>query len=147
VNAFKALAKEPRVVPGAGATEIALSKALQAHGDTTPGLAQYAIKKYGEAFEVVPRTLAENAGLKAIDIIASLYAAHNKGTGTDGVNVEDGTIQNAAQLGVWDLYATKASAIRLATHAAVTVLQVDQIIMSKPAGGPKIPKQGAMDDD
>lgn len=97
---------------------------------------------------MVPRTLAENAGLKAIDIIASLYAAHSKGNSVDGVNVEDGSIQNATSMGVWDLYATKASAIRLATHAAITILQVDQIIMAKPAGGPKIPKQsGGMDPD
>ena len=48
-------------------------------------------------------------------------------------------------MGVFDLFSTKASAIRLATHAAITILQVDQIIMSKPAGGPKMPKQGPVD--
>jgi len=147
VNVFKAMVKDPRFLAGAGAAEIELSKALQSFADQTPGLVQFAIKKYAEAFEVVPRTLAENAGLKAIDIISNLYAAHNKGNSGDGLNVEEGTIENSVKLGVFDLLSTKVSAVRLATHAALTILQVDQIIMSKPAGGPKAPKQGPMDSD
>jgi len=147
VNVYKGMVKDPRFVPGAAATEIELSKQLQAYGDSTPGLVQYGIKKYGESFEVIPRTIAETSGQKAIDMIASLYAAHAKGQTTDGINVEEGTIQSAVSLGVYDLLATKQSAIRLATGAVVTVLQVDQIIMSKPAGGPKMPKQGPMDSD
>jgi T-complex protein 1 subunit theta len=147
VNVYKTLLKDPRFVPGAGAAEMELATKLQAFADSTPGLVQYAIKKYGESFEVIPRILADNAGLKSIDIIASLYASHSKGNTADGLDVEEGTVQNVVTLGVFDLLATKLSAIRLATTAAVTVLQVDQIIMSKPAGGPKPPKQGPMDAD
>jgi T-complex protein 1 subunit theta len=147
VNVYKGLVKDPRFLPGAGATEIELSHQLQLFADSTPGLIQYSIKKYGQSFEVIPRSLSENSGLKAIDIIASLYASHSKGQISDGINIEDGTIQSAVSLGVFDLLATKLSAIRLATSAAITVLQVDQIIMSKPAGGPKPPKQGPMDAD
>jgi len=146
VNAFKAMAKNGRFVPGAGATEIELAKLLQAWGDTRPGLAQYAIKKFGEAFEIVPRSLSENAGLKSTDILSNLYAAHSKPNGSVfGVDVEEGTITNAAEMGILDLLDTKSNAIRLATDAAITILRVDQIIMSKPAGGPKPPKQGPMD--
>jgi T-complex protein 1 subunit theta len=147
VNVYKTLLKDPRFVAGAGAAEMELASKLQSFADSTPGLVQYAIKKYGESFEVIPRILADNAGLKSIDIIASLYASHSKGNSLDGLNVEEGTVQNTTTLGVYDLLATKVSAIRLATTAAVTVLQVDQIIMSKPAGGPKPPKQGPMDAD
>jgi len=148
VNVYKAMAKDTRFVAGAGATEIELSRSLQTFADQTPGLIQYAIKKFGEAFEVVPRTLAENAGLKAIDVISNLYAAHNKGNTSDGINVEDGSIESAVKLGIFDHLAAKHSAIRLATHAVITILQVDQIIMAKQAGGPKIPKQsGPMDGD
>jgi len=147
VNVYKTLLKDPRFLPGAGAAEMELATKLQSFADSTPGLVQYAIKKYGESFEVIPRILADNAGFKAIDIIASLYASHSKGNSTDGLNVEEGTLQSAVTMGVYDLLATKASAIRLATSAAVTVLQVDQIIMSKPAGGPKPPKQGPNDSD
>jgi T-complex protein 1 subunit theta len=147
VNAFKILLKDGRYVPGAGATEIELAKRLQSFGDSTPGLVQYAIKKYGESFEVIPRTLAENAGLKAHDILSQLYSAHQKGGQNVGVDVEEGTVSDAASRDVLDLLATKYSAIRLATDAALTILRVDQIIMSKPAGGPKPPKQGPIDAD
>ena len=95
---------------------------------------QYAIQKFGTALEVVPRTLAENAGLDATNMIAEMYAAHksgNKGVGIDVVESRTG------DCGILDLLLTKKEAIKMATDAAVTVLRVDQIIMSKAAGGPK----------
>jgi len=147
VNVFKGIIKDPRFVPGAGATEIELARRLQAYGDSVPGLSQYAIKKYGEAFEVVPRTLAENAGLKATDILSSLYAAHAKEQINDGIDVEEGDVKNVVDLGVLDLLTTKHWAIKLATDAALTILRVDQIIMAKRAGGPKPPQQGSPDTD
>lgn len=147
VNVFKSMCRDNRFVAGAGAVEIELAKRLAQYGDSTPGLVQYAIKKYAEAFEVIPRTLAENSGLKATDVLSNLYASHQKGNIHDGVDVETGTITNVAEKGVYDLLATKISAIKLATNAAVTILRIDQIIMAKAAGGPKIPQQGSMDTD
>jgi len=103
------------------------------------------MKKFAEAMEVVPRTLAENAGLVAIDIIAALHAAHAKGDTKVGVNVEEGGVKD---VGALDLLATKSQAMRLAIDAVLTVLRVDQIISAKPAGGPKLPKQsGNWDED
>jgi T-complex protein 1 subunit theta len=61
--------------------------------------------------------------------------------------MKEGKVQNAVDMGVLDLLSAKESAIRLATEAAVQILRVDQIIMSKPAGGPKVPKQGPVDAD
>lgn len=78
VNVIKSITKDARLVPGAGATEIELVERIQAVADKTQGLAQYSIKKYGEAFEVVPRTLAESAGLDATEVLSKLYAAHQK---------------------------------------------------------------------
>lgn len=78
VNVVKAITKDPRLVPGAGATETELVERIMAHGETTPGLPQYAIKKYAEAFEVIPRTLAESAGLDATEVLSRLYTAHHK---------------------------------------------------------------------
>lgn len=78
VNALKALTKDPRLVPGAGATEMQLVERISAFADKTPGLAQYAINKYAEAFEVIPRTLAESAGLDATEVLARLYTAHQR---------------------------------------------------------------------
>ena len=79
VNAYKALAKDSRVVPAGGATEMELAHRLAAFGRKQTGLDQYAIEKFARALEVVPRTLAENAGLSATDVVYNLYAAHAAG--------------------------------------------------------------------
>jgi len=143
VNAVKAISRDPRLVPGAGATEMQLIERIVAHGEKTPGLLQHAIRKYGEAFEVIPRTLAESAGLDATEVLSKLYAAHHKrDSWTAGVDLEDekGTgILDAKERGILDLFVAKGSAIKLATEAARTVLAVDQIIVARQAGGPKPP--------
>ncbi|KAJ4418876.1 T-complex protein 1 subunit theta [Gnomoniopsis sp. IMI 355080] len=142
VNVVKAITKDPRLVPGAGAAEMQLVERISAAGEKTPGLAQYAIKKYAEAFEVVPRTIAESAGLDATAVLADLYRAHHKDDWTTGVDIENednsGTL-DAHENGILDLMATKAWAIKLATEASRTVLAVDQIIVARQAGGPKPP--------
>jgi len=149
----------------------------------TPGLEQYAYKKYAEAFEAIPMILAENAGfdvrsaqtrkescrvhhpcgandpralgrrgrfrLQGTDVVSKLYAAHNAGKATVGVDVEDeeNKISDAAAKGVLDSLLAKHWAIRYATEAAITVLRVDQIIMSKPSGGPKPKANPNWDED
>lgn len=78
VNVVKAITKDPRLVAGAGAAEMQLIERIGRFGETTPELSQYSIKKYAEAFEVIPRTLAESAGLDATEVLARLYASHNR---------------------------------------------------------------------
>ncbi|CZR61389.1 probable component of chaperonin-containing T-complex [Phialocephala subalpina] len=143
VNVIKAVTRDPRLVPGAGATEMQLVERIQAFGDKTPGLAQYSIRKYGEAFEVIPRTLAESAGIDATEVLSRLYTAHSKKADwTTGVDIENedntGTL-DAKKVGILDLMISKSWAIKLATEAARTVLSVDQIIVARQAGGPKPP--------
>lgn len=149
VNVYKSLCKDSRFVPGAAASEIELARRLQIFADSTPGLEQYAIRKYAESYEVIARTLAENSGSNATELISNLYAAHTKGTTSAGVDIESqtGNIIDATQQSILDLLLTKHNAIRLSTAATATILRVDQIIMSKAAGGPKPPKQGPMDAD
>lgn len=89
VNVVKAITRDARLVPGAGATEMQLVERINAFGERTPGLPQYAIKKYAEAFEVIPRTLAESAGLEATEVLSRLYTAHHKKDDwTTGVDIE-----------------------------------------------------------
>lgn len=163
VNVVKAITRDSRLVPGAGAAEMQLIERITALADKTAGLAQYAIRKYAEAFEVIPRTLAESAGLDATEVLAKLYTAHastpktngaNKSAKDDeesddevpclGVDVENsdgsGTL-DAEDEGILDLMVCKSWAIKLATEAARTVLSVDQIIVARQAGGPKPPGQ------
>ncbi|KAG1711827.1 hypothetical protein DVH05_009069 [Phytophthora capsici] len=141
VNCVKSVCRDGRFVSGAGSTEIELSRQIKSFGEATPGLDQYAIKKFGDAIEVVPRILAENSGQMATEVISSLYAAHAAGNVSAGVDVdnehESHVIPDALDKGIWDHLQTKMSAIRLGADAAITVLRVDQIIMAKAAGGPK----------
>lgn len=162
VNAIKAITKDPRLVPGAGATEIQLVERISAFADRTPGLPQHAIRKYAEAFEVIPRTLAESAGLDATEVLSLLYTAHQRRSNggespegsegssseeeepywTTGVDLEVGTsdgTQDTMEEGILDLMASKSWAIRLASESVRTVLSVDQIIVARQAGGPKPP--------
>jgi T-complex protein 1 subunit theta len=128
-----------------------LIERITAFGDRTPGLSQYAIRKFGESFEVIPRTLAESAGLDATAVLSKLYSAHSvskerkekdKYWWCKGVDIEneDGSgVMDAEEEGVLDLMVSKLWAIKLATEAARTVLSVDQIIVARQAGGPKPP--------
>lgn len=146
VNVFKQICRDPRFVPGAGSTEIELALQLQKFAAAQPGLDQYAINAFGEAMEEIPHALAENAGIKAKDVVAILYAAHAKGEASAGFdNAADAPATvDAAAAGIWDGLSTKHWGLRYATTAANTVLRVDQIIMAKRAGGPKAPSQGDM---
>ena len=140
VNVVKAIIRDAKLVPGAGATEIQLVERLTAFGEKTPGLPQYVIKAYAEAFEVIPRTLAESAGLDATEVLATLYKNDTDWTAGVDVENEDGTgTLDAEDNGILDLLVSKSWAIRLATEAARTVLSVDQIIVARQAGGPKPP--------
>jgi T-complex protein 1 subunit theta len=73
VNVYKAACKDQKFLAGAGAIEMYLSNGIKQFGKTVTSLDQYAIAKFGEAFEVVPRTLAENSGLNVNEVIANLY--------------------------------------------------------------------------
>ncbi|XP_057601179.1 T-complex protein 1 subunit theta-like [Hippopotamus amphibius kiboko] len=141
VNTFKVLTRDKRLVPGGGATEIELAKQITSYGETCPGLEQYAIKKFAEAFEAISRALAENSGVKANEEISKLYAVYQEGNKNVGLDIEAEVpaVKDMLEAGVLDTYLGKYWAIKLATNAAVTVLRVDQIIMAKPAGRPKPP--------
>lgn len=147
VNTYKAMCRDSRIVPGAAATEIELARRLKEVSFKETGLDQYAIAKFAECFEMIPRTLAENAGLDAMEIIASLYSEHSSGNTKVGIDLEAGACKDVSTLGIWDLHVTKFFALKYAADAACTVLRVDQIIMAKPAGGPRRDQAAGMDED
>ncbi len=148
IHSVRTLMTDPRLLPGAGAVELELSKRIKAYGNEVLGLDQYAIRKFAEAFDVVPRTLAENSGCDATAFMHTLHNAHlapqSENTGFD---IEEHEPADSSAAEIYDLYATKLNALRLAVDAAVTVLRVDQIVMSKPAGGPKQRNQANDDAD
>jgi len=136
VNIFKQLVKDQRMVAGGGACEICLATKLNAMAAATPGLEQYAIKKFAETFETIPRTLAENAGQDTTSTVSDLYAAHTEGNTNMGIDVEKDGITDMKAANILDHLVSKKEGLRLAAEAAITVLRVDTIIMAKQAGGP-----------
>nr|KYP32848.1 T-complex protein 1 subunit theta [Cajanus cajan] len=129
VNTYKAMCRDSRIVPGAAATEIELAKRVKDFSFKETGLDQYAIAKFAESFEMIPRTLAENAGLNAMEIISSLYAEHASGNAKVGIDLEEGVCKDVSTLSIWDLHVTKFFALKYAADAACTVLRVDQVII------------------
>ena len=103
----------------------------------TEGLEQYSLHKFAESLEIISRILSDNSGQDPSEVISSLYAGHSSGKSSEGVDVEGEGTLNAEQANIFDSFSTKQNAFRLAIDAAITVLRVDQIIMSKQAGGPK----------
>uniref|UniRef100_A0A914UZM2 T-complex protein 1 subunit theta n=1 Tax=Plectus sambesii TaxID=2011161 RepID=A0A914UZM2_9BILA len=147
VNTFKALTKDNRLVPGAGAVEIELARQIESYGERCAGLDQYSIKKFAHSLEALPKQLADNAGVKTTEVLSKLYAAHQQGQANAGFDVEEGGVKDVVAAGIFDLFSAKWWAIKLATDAATTVLKVDQIIVSKLAEGPKPRAARPQDED
>ncbi|KAK8796528.1 hypothetical protein WA588_000659 [Blastocystis sp. NMH] len=140
VNTVKTLCGDPRLVPGAGAAEMAMAAKVAGFGGKVGGLEQYAVRKFAEALEVFPRTLAENAGQDAVRTVSLLRERWMSDVKCGvGVDIEGGDVCDVmGERPVLDVFATKKNAMRLAVSAALTILKVDQIIMAKEAGGPKL---------
>ena len=94
-------------------------------------------RKFGEALEVCPRTLGENGGQDYAELLSALYSAHAAGNQNMGVDIENDGVIDCLKHGIFDPFAVKENALVMASDAVITVLRVDQIIMSKQAGGPK----------
>merc|ERR1740139_1499258 len=115
VNVVRSVTKDPSFFPGAGATEIELAHQLQQFGATVPGLDQYAVLKFAEALEVVPKVLADNSGHSHVDAITALYAAHMKGNKNHGIDVDCGSLLlDAKENGILDHAASKKWGLRFA---------------------------------
>jgi len=99
-----------------------------------------------KAFEIIPRILAENAGVNGDNILSKLYSTHATGT-MSGLDVENGVVETSEKLQVWDHLPSKLWGIKFASDAALTVLRIDQIIIAKPAGGPKPKENKNWDED
>lgn len=117
-----------KVVAGGGSPEAAVSKGLKDFSQRYSGREQLAILSFAEAMEVIPRTLAENAGLDPIDTLVSLRAAHEEGKFTHGVDVFTGNIVDMKEKGVIEPLKIKIQAIQSAAEAAEMILRIDDII-------------------
>ena len=137
VSTVKTLVRNSKVIAGAGATELYLGNQIQKFAKEQPGLDQYAVENFGKSFEVIPRTLAENAGLSAEAVLADMYSKTVESSAF-GIDVADGEVKNAMENSIFDAWETKSWAMKLSFDVVITILRVDQIIMAKPSGGPNM---------
>ncbi|MFP4524693.1 MAG: thermosome subunit alpha [Candidatus Woesearchaeota archaeon] len=130
------------VVAGAGASEVELARHLRQYADGLSGRVQLAVRAFADAMEVVPRTLAENAGLDPIDVITDLKAAHDNERRWAGINVFTGKVMDAWKQGVMEPLKIKTQAVSSAAEVAVMILRIDDVILSEPQGGQKSGQSG-----
>jgi chaperonin GroEL (HSP60 family) len=133
-----------KIVGGGGAVEIEVSKELRRYATKIGGREQLAIEAFADAVEVIPKTLAENGGLQAIDVLVDLRSAHEKEGGKNmGLNVFTGKVRDSIENGVVEPVVVKEQAIKSAAESASMILRIDDVITSKsPKGGPGGPGGG-----
>ncbi len=135
--------EDGKVVAGGGAPEVELALALRKYAASVGGRSQLAIEAFANALEIIPRTLAENAGLDAINMLVDLRHAHEQGKKTFGLNVYSGKVEDMLAGGVIEPLRVKIQALGSATEAATMILRIDDVIAAKElkgapggAGGP-----------
>ena len=131
--------EDGRIVTGGGSAASEIALRLREYASSVGGREQIAIDAFAEAMEVVPRTLAENAGLDPIDTLIDLRKAHKKGKKHAGINIASGGLLDMKRANVLEPIRVGTQAIESATDAAVMVLRIDDVIASKGGEGPPMP--------
>lgn len=133
IGVVAATVEDGKVVAGGGAPEIEIAKQLKDYADAISGREQLAVAAFAEALEVVPKTLAENAGLDSIDSLVDLRAAHETSIYM-GLDVFKGEVTDMNEAGVIEPHRVKKQAIQSASEAAEMILRIDDVIASSGAG-------------
>lgn len=134
IGAVSSAVEVGKIVPGAGAPEEEVAKRLRKFAERFSGREQLAILGFADALEVIPRSLAENAGLDPIDILVELRASHEQGKESFGVDIFNGRISDALTAGVIEPLKVKTQAIKSASEAAEMILRIDDVISASKLG-------------
>lgn len=134
--------EDETLVAGGGSPEVELALRLREYSATLKGREQLAVGKFAEALEVIPRTLAENAGLDPIDMLVEMRSQHEKGNKTAGLNVFTGKVVDMWKEGVVEPLRVKTQAISSGTEAATMILRIDDVLSSKSSPGGGMPPGG-----
>ncbi len=126
--------EDGKLVAGAGSPETELALRLKEYAASLKGREQLAVEKFAQALEVVPRTLAENAGLDPIDMMAEMRSQHESGNKDGGLNVFTGQVENMWEKGVIEPLRVKTQAINSATEAAIMILRIDDVLAATGGG-------------
>ena len=135
LSVVKDAVEDGKFIIGGGAAATELSLALRDFASTVGGREQLAIEAYANAIDIIPRTLAENAGLDPINTLIDLRKEHKDGNLNAGVNVMTGTVTDMMQEKVIEPLRVGKQAIQSATDAAVMILRIDDVIAARAGGG------------
>ena len=139
----KDVLEKPLIVAGGGSPEAYVSGKLREWTNTLTGREQLAAEKFAEALEIIPLTLAENAGMNQIDTLAELRSKQNKGSKWAGIDARNSRIADMAKLEIFEPLAVKEQIVKSATEVASMLLRIDDVIASsKSAGGGGMPPGG-----
>ncbi|WOF17094.1 thermosome subunit [Methanoplanus sp. FWC-SCC4] len=136
--------EDKKFVAGGGSPEVELSLRLREFAATQEGRAQLAIESFAGALEIIPRTLAENAGLDPIDMLVELRSEHENGKKTAGLNVFEAKAVDMLAAGVVEPMRVKTQAIASAAEAAIMILRIDDVIAASKMGGGDMPSPEEM---
>ncbi|KAL5463408.1 hypothetical protein EMCRGX_G032301 [Ephydatia muelleri] len=124
----RCLVKNRALIAGGGAPETEVSLRLMEYAQSLTGMEAYCVRAFSEAMEVIPYTLAENAGLNPIVVVTELRARHANGEQTAGINVRKGAITNILDENVVQPLLVSTSAIQLASETVRCILKIDDVI-------------------
>ncbi|KAI8582542.1 hypothetical protein K450DRAFT_227673 [Umbelopsis ramanniana AG] len=127
----------PRLAPGGGATEMAISVKLAEKAKLVEGIEQWPYRSVSDALEVIPRTLIQNCGGNAIKVLTELRAKHANGEHSFGIDGHNGKVVDMKDYGIWEPNAVKVQTVKTAIESACLLLRVDDIVsgVSKRSGG------------
>jgi thermosome len=138
----KVALEDGKMTAGGGAAATWISMALREYATTVGGREQMAIEAYANAVEIIPKTLAENAGLDPIDMMLEVRRSHKKGGKYAGVDVLNGKVSDMFKLNVIEPLRVAIQEVQVSTEAATMILRIDDIIASKGGGGGGMPPGG-----
>ncbi|ACS90799.1 Thermosome alpha subunit [Thermococcus sibiricus MM 739] len=128
IKVVKDIVEDGKIVAGGGASEIELAIKLDEYAKKVGGKEQLAIESFADALKIIPKTLAENAGLDPVDVLVKVTAAHKEKGPTVGVDVFAGEPADMMERGVIEPLRVKRQAIKSASEAAVMILRIDDVI-------------------
>ena len=129
VQVARQLAFEPKLLPGGGATEMSIAVALTERAKTLEGVEQWPFRAVAAAFEVIPRTLAQNCGSDVVRVMTELRARKAGGANANlGIDGATGAIADMREANVWDTYAVRAQVFKSAIESACLLLRIDDVL-------------------
>ena len=138
----KDVLERPVILAGGGAPEAFAAAKVREWAHTLSGREQLAAEKFAEALEVIPLSLAENAGMDLIDTLTEIRAKQSKGSHSIGIDARNGKVADMSKLDIVEPLVVKEQIIKSATEAACMILRIDDVIASSKSGGPSGPPGG-----